>query len=621
MSLAAAALLYAGITALLFHNLLPDLTTHLYSDLGDPLLNTAILAWNAAELPLTEAWWNFPSFAPLTGVTAFTEHLLLAYPIASPVIWLTGNAVLAHNVVFLLATSLNGIAVFALARELTGSSAAAFIAGLAFMCAPYQSTQLSHLQHMMSFGMPFALLWLHRYFRSGHRQALVWFGVGWLLTALANSSLLVFFPILVLLWGVWFVRPREWRRLIGPVVAASVASLPLVPLLWGYHVRQTAYGFVRAYSEIQSFSADMVGLFGMYHRAVPWRGVLPHDFEEGALFPGFTILALGVLAVSVAVRRGVTATDGVPPGPARASVWPRRLCAAFLVLTAIVLARVWTGPWGWHIGPLPLPPFRPYRLFSVAAVCLLGGVLLTDSWRRAWSSRDVVVFYAVAVFSLWLLALGPEPEWSTPWQALVFGPYRLLIELPGAQSIRVPARAWLPAALSLAMLVGFGTASVLRRYPRHARALVGLLALLIVTEGWSFDGTMAVPRPMRQGAIPEGAIVLDLPIEEGFVGAAPQYRAVVGGYRAVNGYSGYEPAHYYPLRRAIADFQPDALDRYRRVADLYVITRPELDLPVGRWVESLPGAEHLFDVGDARVYRLPQRGAAPGASVNTSPTR
>ena len=232
-----------------------------------------------------------------------------------------------------------------------------------------------------------------------------------------------------------------------------------------------------------------------------------------------------------------------------------------------------------------------------------------------------MVFYAVAVFALWLLALGPEPEWSTPWRALVFGPYRLLIELPGAQSIRVPARAWLPAVLSLAMLAGFGTVSVLRRYPRHPRALVGLLALLIVTEGWFFDGTMAAPRPMRQGAIPEGAVVLDLPIEDGFAGAAPQYRAVVGGYRTVNGYSGYEPAHYYPLRRAIADFQPDALDRYRRVADLYVITRPELDLPVGRWIESLPGAEHLFDVGDARIYRLPRRGAASGAPVDTSPTR
>ena len=54
---------------------------------------------------------------------------------------------------------------------------------------------------MTSFGMPFALLWLHRYFRTKRRLALVWFGVGWLLTALANSSLLIFFPLL-LLWSV-----------------------------------------------------------------------------------------------------------------------------------------------------------------------------------------------------------------------------------------------------------------------------------------------------------------------------------------------------------------------------------------------------------------------------------
>ena len=225
--------MYAVVTALLFRNLLPDLTTHLYSDLSDPLLNTAILAWNATHLPLTDAWWNFPAFAPLSGVTAFTEHLLLTYPVASPVIWLTGNPVLAYNIVFLIAPPLNGVAAFALGRELTGSRAAAFIAGLAFAYAPYQSVQLSHIQYMPTFGMPLALLWLHRYLQTERRQALVWFGGGWLITALASSSLLVFFPVLVLLWGVWFVRPRKWRRLVGPVVTAGVASLPLVPLLWG----------------------------------------------------------------------------------------------------------------------------------------------------------------------------------------------------------------------------------------------------------------------------------------------------------------------------------------------------------------------------------------------------
>ena len=592
--LPAAALVYAIITAILFRELLPNVLTHVYSDVGDPLLNASILAWNATHLPLTAEWWNFPSFAPLLGVTAFTEHLLLVYPVASPVIWITDNPVLAYNLLFLASVPLNGIAAYALARDLTGSNAGGFVAGLAYAFAPYQAVHLSHLQHMTSFGMPFALMWLHRYFRTGSRRALVWFGVGWLLTALANSALLVFFPILLLVWCVWFVRAPDWRRLAAVAAAAAVASMPLVPLLWGYQMRQASYGFIRSYTEIRMFSADIVGLLGMYHRAVPWRGVLPHDFEEGALFPGFTTFALGIIALRTVVK-------GTDIGP-----WPRRLARAAVVLTVIVLARVWTGPFGWHIGPLPLPPFSPYRPFTFAVLMLIAGAMLTTGFRRAWSQRNVVMFYVVAVVVMWLVALGPEPEWSTPWRALTYGPYYLLVRIPGIQSMRVPARAWFPAILCLSVLAAFGTVALLQRYRRRASAVLATIALLIVVEGWYVDRIVEVPRPMRRGTIPEGATALDLPIEEGFHNAVPQYRGVVGGYRTVNGYSGYLPPHFTPLRRAIADLIPNALDDYRRDDDLYVIVRPGLSIVIARWVATLPGAEHLFDVEDSRVYRLPQ---------------
>jgi hypothetical protein len=589
-----AALVYVIVSAILFRELLPNLATHLYSDVGDPLLNASILAWNATHLPLSAGWWNFPSFAPLTGVTAFTEHLLLTYPVASPVIWATNNPVLAYNMLFLASAPLNGIAAYGLARDLTGSNAGAFVAGLAYAFAPYQSVHLSHLQHMTSFGMPFALMWLHRYFRTGRRSALVWFGVGWLMTALANSALLVFFPILAMLWCVWFVRPPDWRRLAAVAAVAAVATLPLVPLLWGYQVRQSAYGFVRSYTEIKMFSADIVGLLGMYHRAVPWRGLLPHDFEEGALFPGFGTFALSVIALKTVVK-------GTGVG-----LWPRRLVRAAMVLTLIVLARVWTGPFGWHIGPLPLPPFSPYRPFTFVVLMLIAAAMLTNGFQRAWSDRSVVMFYVVAVIAMWLVALGPEPEWSTPWRALTHGPYYLLVRIPGMQSIRVPARAWFPAILGLSVLAAFGTVALLQRYRRHASAVLVCIALLIVAEGWCMDRIVEAPRPIRRGTIPEGATVLDLPIEEGFHNAVPQYRGVVGGYRTVNGYSGYLPPHFTPLRRAIGDVIPNALDDYRRDGDLYVIVRPGLSVIIARWVATLPGAEHLFDVEDSRVYRLPR---------------
>jgi hypothetical protein len=600
-----AGLAYTVVAALFVRNLLPHAGSYLYSDLGDPLLNASIMAWNAAHLPLSADWWNFPSFAPLTGVTAFTEHMLLTYPVATPVIWLTGNPVLAYNIVMLIAMPLNGLAAFALGRELTGSAAAAFIAGLAYAFAPYQAGHLSHLQQMTSFGMPFALLWLHRYLKTGRRAALVGFGTGWLLTALANSALLVFFPVLVALWSVWFIRPHEWRRLVGPLVAAVVATLPLVPLLWGYSVRQSEYGFRREYEEIKSFSADMIGLVGLHFRVQSWKGLLPHEYGEGVLFPGFTVLTLAIVAVVQTLRSFSPPSAAAARGDAR-SLWARRLIRGFGTLTVVVLARIWTGPWGWHFGPLPLPPFSPYQVFTAAVVLLVCGLALTSGFRDAWARRSVVIFYAVAAVTLWLMALGPEPEWSTPWRALAYGPYWLLWQLPGVQSIRVPARAWFPATLCLSMLAAFGTAALLKRHARPRPHLIAALALLVVAEGWSRDLVVEVPPLTRRGAIPVGAVVLDLPMDEGFQNAVPQYRAVMGGYRTINGYSGYEPMHFNPLRHAIADGVPEALTPYRQHNDLYVIVRRGVPPELMLWVAQRPGAEHVFDIESAVIYRLPR---------------
>ncbi len=605
--MAIAALVYAGVTALLFWHLLPDLSTHLYAYLGDPLLNASILAWNATHVPLTAEWWNFPGFAPLPGVTAFTEHLLLAYPIASPIVWTTGNAVLAYNVVYLLAFPLNGISAYALARELTGSALAAFIGGLAFAFAPYQAVQMTHVQMLMAFGIPLTLLGLHRYIarhddRARRRRALGLFAFGWLCAALANAYNIVFVPLLVAVWCAWWVPLAQWRRLVAPATTAVLVLMLMAPLLWGYHQRQAGYGLVRHYDEVKTFAAGVTGVGRIFHRSTFWRGVIPDTYEEGAIFPGLTIAALALYAL---VGRALSGSPGGPAGSApqaQSRMSARRLLTAAGVITAIVLLRIWTGPFGWHLGPLPLPPFQPYLLFTVAFVLFLAGVIRTNGFRRAWRARDPVVGYAVAAFVMWLFALGPEPAWSAPWRSLWFGPYRLLMEIPGVDSIRVPARAWLPAMLCLAMLAGFGAAALFRRLPRYQRGAVTCLAVLIAAEGWFFDVTVRAPLPMPAGVIPRGALVLDMPVEEVWWNAIPQYRAVAGGYRTINGYSGYEPPHFNPLRHAIAERQPDALTPYRRREDLYVILRPREDPEVVRWITA--GAEHLHDLDDARVYRL-----------------
>lgn len=527
-----AALCYVVVTALLFRNLLPVLTTNLVSDLGDPLLNTAILAWNAKHLPLTADWWNFPAFAPLSGVTAFTEHLLGAYPLTSPIIWATGNAVLAYNILLLACFPLNGIATYALVRELTGSATAAFVGGLAFAFAPFIGNQLPHVQMLMAFGMPFALFELHRYMNDGRGRDLVWFGVGWLEVLLSNAYFLVFFPILVAVWMVWFFRKMAMRRRLAVLTTVLVSTLPIVPLLVGYHTRQAAYGLSRGYQEILAMSAGMESLAGVSFFSVLWKQWLPATYGEASLFPGFAITALAIVGVAAGLR---------------------------------------------------------------------------SSAHR--SSRRLVLFYLVGALLMWGFTLGPLVRWSGVRVPPRYGPYWLLLKVPGAQAIRVPPRAWMPGALCLAVCGGFGAAWLSRQ--KYGEWVVAASALMIVAEGWFVADMPRVTRPATGIALPAGAMVLDLPMSAYYGDADAQYLAVLGNYRAVSGYSGYVPPHHESLRQAIEHHNPQAFEPFRQRADLYVIVRPDVETDVAPWLESLPRVARLPDVGSWRVYRLPREGSGP----------
>jgi len=526
-ALIAATLAYAAITVVVFHNLLPSMATALYSGIDDPLLNTSILAWNAKHVPLTAAWWNFPDYAPLSGVTAWGDHLLIAYPLTSPLVWVTGNPVVAYNVLLLMCFVMNGAAMFALAREVTGSAAAAFVGGLAFAFAPYQAGQVAHVQMLMAFGMPLALFGLHRFMAGSRRAGVVWFTCGSLAVAFANAYVLVFFPVLVLLWCVWFARAR-WRPLL-PLAGAGIAvAVAAAPLLWGYHVRQSAYGLSRDYDEIKVFGAPVVTIGAVAHQNLVWRNVLTTTEIESSLFPGLAIVVLSGIGVAA------------------------------------------------HAG-------------------------------RAWQRRDAIAFYAIGALSMWLIALGPEPSWNGVSRA-PYGPYRVLMLVLGVSAIRVPARAWLVASLCLAVTAAAGAEVLLRR--RATRSLAFVLGAVVLDEGAFADTIVRVPAVVPRGLIPAGALVLDLPIGAVSDNMPAVYSAVMNDYRTINGYSGYGPPHLPALRDALAAHQPVAFDAFRRLDDLYVVVRPELEAPFRRWMTAQPDLTRLFESRMWTVYELPHLGAA-----------
>src|SRR5918993_2373599 len=111
-------------------------------------------------------------FHPLKLTFAFSENLLGSGLIVAPIIWLTGNPVLAANMVSLTSVLLCGLGAFVLARRLGLTVAAAYICGIVFAFSPPRFFRLGQLHLTAVQWMPFAMAYLHTYLEEARPRAL-----------------------------------------------------------------------------------------------------------------------------------------------------------------------------------------------------------------------------------------------------------------------------------------------------------------------------------------------------------------------------------------------------------------------------------------------------------------
>jgi hypothetical protein len=619
MPLAASAVVYFGVTAIVARDVVAGLSTAIAPDAGDPVFTASLFYWNATRLPFTDGWWQLPVFHPTRDTLAFSEHLLGLSVVTAPLYWLTHNPLITQNVMMLLTFPVCALAMYALVHRLTDSTAGAFVAGLAFAFAPYRVSQLPHVHVLAAFWSPLVLLGLHAYIETRRRRWLALYAGAWLLQVASNAYMLVLLSTLVGLWLLWFVvARRRWRDLGIIAAATAVAFVPLVPILGMYVTVHARHGFTRSVGEMREFSADLLSVLCAPEALTVWGWLRLNCRPEAELFPGVALAALAVVATLSIIRtrdgRGPAAEDA-------ARAWRRRAGAGLrsgLLVTAglsaaVVVAVLARGPWSIQLGFLSASATTVEKPLLIAVAALLALLLLSAGVRTALRQASVPGFYVVAALIMWALALGPTIiVMGRP--LAVDGPFALLTVLPGVDGLRVPARFWLMAVLCLSIASGIVTSALLRgRSRRFAAAFLLIVAAGVLADGWTRIPAVPPPRPVPAPEALAGQTVIELVPGELVGDVTAGYRAITGGWKTVNGYSGYQPSYYLALRDAFRAEEDTGFEWFQQAGALHVIAPLEAPRLVAL-VARQPGAVLTGMNSWAAQYRLPPRPRARAAA-------
>jgi hypothetical protein len=605
-----AALAYTILTVAITYPLALHLSTRVPHDLGDPLLSTVVLWWSAHHLPLTADWWNAPFFWPAGGALTFSDHRLGETLLASPLQWMGFSPLASYNITLLATFPACALAAHWLAYTLTKRHDAAAIAGLAYGFNPYRFGHMEHLELLAAFGMPVALVSLHRFFDDRRIRWIVLFAVSLVVQALACSYYFLFFLVLLGLWIVWFVRRDQLRLVVWIAVAGLLVVAAISPIAIRYVSVHKAFGLKRLFSEVVILSADVTSLVTAPALSLLWGWTSSLNETERQLFPGATISLLVLTGMTAAILRNRA-------GP-RQNKTSATLAVMAVLPGLIAASAVWLGPW--RIGPVSVgTAFKP---FSVAVLLVVAAVLASSWTRGAFRRRSAFAFYVLAAATLFLFSFGPKPAFLQH-QILYQAPYAWLTRLElFDENVRVPARFAMLAILCLSMAAAL---AYVRLAPRRSPWRLGAaLAVAILADSWITELPLLEPPQAWPASVSAANFnsFVELPLGETIHDASAMYRAMLTGRPTANGYSGYFPPHYEALRLGMEERDETSLNVLASRGPLLVVVERAWPYSAERlqWLRSNPAARTIAENSEYVWFIVEGRPAnAPVCSSTTLP--
>ena len=537
-----AALFYCALTVVLTWPLAPRAHEATLPVSPDTQLFIWTLAWDThAVIHQPFAIFDSNIYYPERRTLAYSENLLGSTIFAAPVLWASGNPLLAMNIVALLSVVLSGLGAYLLAVRLGMRRDAAVLAGAVFAFAPARLFRISQLHLTTIQWVPFTLAFLHTYLDSRKPRDL--------------RLAIAFFTLQVLTsgHGAVFVVVAAAALIVYRLVFVSLSSASrILPAEAGSHASQGAPSpESRAPAFAPSATAGKPSSIVRLVKDIGLTGIL--------LVVPAALIAIPYYRVQVemGLKRPLANWETVPvsflASPTDLHVW---IASLFTETKLGDVASAFLFP-----GIVPL---------VLAAVGLITGI------KRPLRT-NAALFYGLLTLLAYLLSAGPP-----------LGLWPLVYWLPGFNFLRVPSRFILLAVLGLGILSGIAferltaTASTMAR--RFAIAVVGLLfAIECVSIPVPLDTyRVTIPDADRWlAAQPKPFVVAEMPVfpSERYQ-TAYMLHSMAHWQKTVHGYSGMRPLLHEVLFREMRRFPDEAsISHLLQLGVNYIVVHPDMYPP------------------------------------------
>ena len=383
---------------------------------ADPSLYVWTIGWGTHAL--THAPWaifNANIFYPYQYTLAYSENLIGSALLAIPIMWVTGDALIATNLVSVLSVFLCAVGGYYLGRTVGLSLVAAFLCGLIFAFVPPLFARLGQLHLIAVQWVPFGLARLYRYLRDGQARNLRWTIALLSLQALASghgAALMILGGAILVGFDLARTRTLDLARRVRDVgIPGVLAILPAALAFIPYWLARRDVPLERVHDDVgvtwNSYISSPTHLHTAILERLPdweWLRVYP----DAHLFPGFAVIVLAALAFRSA-HAGFSPRDH-----------PR---AVFLTMVIVTWWMTIGPPWSvWgYVYWLPGLNFirvpSRFTMLGVLALAVLAGYGF-DRMAHAWSQRGRLVA-AAALSAVLLVEFAVMPVDVRPFDSQI----------------------------------------------------------------------------------------------------------------------------------------------------------------------------------------------------------